>query len=81
LGDKNTLSEVEINAGVATVDIDIPESVGCEFTSKGALNIKDLDELTEVSEGLYRTANYDKASKKIKIMYEGGLSTIKISRY
>jgi hypothetical protein len=49
--------------------------------SKGAMNIKDLDELTEVSEGLYRTANYEKASKKIKIVYEGGLSTIKISRY
>ncbi len=81
LGDKSDMSNVEINAGVASIDIDIPESVGCEFVSQGALNIEDMDELTKISEGLYRTVNYEKANKKIKIVYEGGLSTVKIRRY
>jgi Domain of unknown function (DUF5668)/N-terminal domain of toast_rack, DUF2154 len=81
LGDKNPLTEVEINTGVASLEVDIPESVGCEFTSKDALTNKDLDEFTEVSSGLYRTENYDKATKKIKISYKGGISSIKINRY
>ncbi len=81
LGDKNPFTEVEIKAGVASVDVEIPESVGCEFTSKDALTTKDLDEFKEVSSGLYRTENYDKATKKIKISYKGGISSIKISRH
>ncbi len=81
LGNKQVLSEVDIEAGVASIDIDVPESVGCEFISKGALNLKDMDELVKVSDGLYRSANYDKAEKKIKIVYEGGLSTLKIRRH
>jgi Domain of unknown function (DUF5668) len=81
LGDKIAFTEVEIKSGVASIDIDIPESVGCEFVSKGALNIKKFDHFEKINDGLYRTANFDKASKKIKIKYEGGLSRLKVNRY
>jgi hypothetical protein len=36
---------IDIEAGVASIDIEIPESVGCEFKIEGALNSKDLDNL------------------------------------
>ncbi len=81
VGDKEPQTEIDIDAGVASIDIDVPESSGCELTTKGALNIKDLDGLEKISENLYRTSNFDKASKKVKISYEGGLSTLKIRRY
>jgi len=74
-------AEIDIDAGVASVKVDIPESVGCEFTVDGALNSKDLDNFQKISDGLYRTSNYDSAKKKIKITYEGGLSKIEINRY
>jgi hypothetical protein len=74
-------AEIEIDAGVASIDVDIPESVGCEFRIDGALNSKDLDNFEKISDGLYRTSNYNSAKKKIKISYEGGLSKLEINRY
>lgn len=72
---------IDIEAGVASIDIEIPESVGCEFKIEGALNSKDLDNFEKISDGLYRTSNYNSAKKKIKISYEGGLSKLEINRY
>lgn len=74
-------AEIDIEAGVASIDIEIPESVGCEFRIDGALNSKDLDNFEKISDGLYRTSNYNSAKKKIKISYEGGLSKLEINRY
>ncbi len=74
-------AEIDIDAGVASIDIEIPESVGCEFRIDGALNSKDLDNFEKISDGLYRTSNYNSAKKKIKISYEGGLSKLEINRY
>jgi Domain of unknown function (DUF5668)/N-terminal domain of toast_rack, DUF2154 len=81
LGDRVELSEIQLESGVSSVNIDVPESVGCEVIIKGGLNAKDLDNFEKISNGLYRTSNYDKASKKIKINYEGGISEVKINRY
>ncbi len=72
---------VEIEAGVASIEINIPESIGCEFTVDGAFNAKELDNFEKISDGLYRTSNYNSAAKKMKITYEGGLSKLEINRY
>ena len=61
--------------------VEVPESVGCEVRLDGALNVKNLDDLVRVSEGLYRSPNYDDASRKIMIRYDAGLSKVKIRRY
>jgi Domain of unknown function (DUF5668) len=81
LGSGVDMSEIDVKSGVSSVSIEIPESVGCELTIKGGLNAKDLDNFEKISNGLYRTSNYDKASKKIKINYEGGISEIQVNRY
>lgn len=82
LGDKiENNAVVEIDAGVASIEIEIPESIGCEFTVDGAFNSKELDNFEKISDGLYRTSNYNSAAKKIKISYEGGLSKLEINRY
>lgn len=73
-------AQVNIEAGVASVKIDIPEAIGCEMRVEGALNAKDFDNFEKISDGLYRTSNYSSAKKKIQISYEGGLSKIEINR-
>ncbi|HAK77627.1 MAG TPA: hypothetical protein DCR35_04105 [Runella sp.] len=74
-------AQIDIEAGVASIEINIPESVGCEFKIDGALNSKDLDNFEKISSGLYRTSNYNSAKKKIKISYEGGISSLEVNRY
>ncbi len=81
LGDKMPTSNVDIEAGVASVTLEIPESVGCEMRMDGALNAKNMDGLSKIGDGLYRTSNFDTATKKVIVHYEGGLTSINIKRY
>lgn len=81
LGDKLDDVQVDINSGVTSVKISVPESVGCEFRMDGAFNAKDLDGFEKVKSGVWQTPGYEKASKKIKIDADTGLSSIKIVRY
>ncbi|WP_353717810.1 hypothetical protein [Dyadobacter sp. 676] len=81
LGDKMPTANVDIEAGVASVTLEIPESVGCEMRMDGALNAKNMDGLHKVGNGFYRSSNFDSASKKVIVHYEGGLTSINIKRY
>jgi hypothetical protein len=81
LGDKYSRTAVDIEAGVASVKLEIPKTSGCEMRIDGALNSKELDGLEKISDGLYRTSGYDKAVNKITINYEGGLTSFKLKRY
>ncbi|MGN7888902.1 LiaF transmembrane domain-containing protein [Dyadobacter sp. 22481] len=81
LGDKVPTANVDIEAGVASVTLEIPESVGCEMHMDGALNAKNMEGLNKVGNGYYRTSNFDTASKKVIVHYEGGLTSINIKRY
>jgi hypothetical protein len=81
MGDKIATSNVDIEAGVASITLEVPNTVGCELHIDGALNAKNIDGLEKVSNGLYRSAGYDDAAKKIIIHFEGGLTSINIKRY
>ena len=81
LGDKMTSTDVNIEAGVASITLEIPRSAGCEMHMDGALNSKNFDDLQKTDDGLYRSPGFETASKKIIIHYEGGLTSFKIKRY
>jgi len=81
LGDRSANTDVDIESGVASVTIKVPKSAGCQVESKGALNVKKFDGLSEVGDGLFQTPDFDKATKKIIIRYEGGMSRLKVERY
>jgi len=81
LGDKISMTDVDIEAGVASITIEIPSGTGCEMHMDGALNSKSFDDLDKVDNGLYRSSNFEKAANKIVIHYEGGLTSFKIKRY
>ncbi len=81
LGDKVDNVEVDINSGVTSVKLSVPESVGCELRMDGALNSKDLDGFEKVRDGVWQTPGFENAAKKIKVDADAGLSSIKIVRY
>jgi hypothetical protein len=81
MGDKLSNADIDIEAGVASVTIEIPRSVGCEMFMDGALNAKSMDDLNKVGNGHYRSDGFDSASKKIVIHFEGGLTSVNIKRY
>ncbi len=81
LGDLQENVDVEVKSGVASVKIQVPEGVGCEIRMDGALNAKDFDDFEKIKDGVWQTKGYDKATKKIKLDVESGLSSLKVSRY
>lgn len=81
MGDKVTTSNIDIEAGVASITLELPRSVGCEMHMDGALNAKNMDDLEKVSNGLYRSSGFDSSAKKIIIHFEGGLTSVNIKRY
>lgn len=81
LGDKNPNTDVKIEAGVASVTLELPGSTACEMFMEGALNSKEFEDLEKVGDGHYRTPGFEKAKNKVTVKYEGGLTSFKIKRY
>jgi len=81
LGDLMNESTVKIESGVANIDIEVPEGVGCEIKMDGALNAKNFTGFTKIKSGLYRTEGFDSAAKKIYIDTDSGMSNFTVKRY
>jgi hypothetical protein len=81
LGDKNDTTNVRIDAGASSVEVMIPEDVGCEVKANITLSSKDFDNFTKISKKLYRTENFESTEKKIFLDIESGVSSVKIKRY
>jgi hypothetical protein len=81
LGEMLNQSNVKIESGVAAVELKVPNSVGCEIRIEGLLNSNNFSGFTKISNGLYRTTDYEQASKKITIQYTGAVSSLNIDRY
>jgi len=81
VGDKLANSEVTVKAGASSIDIEVPDSAGCEIKTKTALSSRNFDGFDKIESNLYRTDNFDSAKKKIYINLETGISSIHVSRY
>lgn len=81
LGDKQDKVDIDIESGVASVKIKVPESVGCEIKMDGALNSKDFDNFEKIKDGVWQTKGFDNATKKIYLNVDSGLSSLKVDRY
>lgn len=80
-GDKVSESEIEVNSGLAEIKLEVPEQVGCEITIKGALNGKSFPGFEQIDDKKWRSVGYEKATNKIRIKLEGGLSDLSVTRY
>jgi hypothetical protein len=80
LGDKSPETNLSIDAGASSIEIEIPESSGCEIKSDVSLSSKSFEGFEKISSDLYRTSGFDNSSKKIYIDLECGVSSIKVKR-
>ncbi|MFH1119086.1 MAG: DUF5668 domain-containing protein [Bacteroidota bacterium] len=81
LGSLSDLTEVDIDAGASSINIQIPEGVGAELRSETVLSSRNFEGFKKISQGLFRTDNFDKTAKKIMIDIDAGVSSVDISRY
>jgi hypothetical protein len=80
LGDKVDNLDVKVESGLTDIEFEVPTTAGCRIDIDGGLNDKDFDGFIQKN-GHWETPDYDKATKKITIKFEGGLQSLKVSRY
>ena len=81
LGSLSDKTRLNIEAGASDIDILVPEEVGCQVKTDDVLSSKNLYGFIKIKSGLYRTAEFDEAGKKIFIEIDCGVSSINIRRY
>ncbi|MDZ7898119.1 MAG: DUF5668 domain-containing protein [Arcicella sp.] len=80
VGDKVDNLDVKVESGLTDIEFQVPTTAGCRIDIDGGLNDKDFDGFIQKN-GHWETPDYDKATKKITIKFEGGLQSLKVSRY
>jgi hypothetical protein len=70
-----------ISGGASTISVEVPQGVGAQIRVRGGLSTVNVDEsrFPEVSDNLYRSANYETASNKVDVNLETGVTTIQVS--
>jgi hypothetical protein len=81
LPEPQNVTNMNVETGVAEVDIQIPSSAGCRIKVDTGLSSRDFSGFTKQSDGSYTTSNYNTSAKKIIINLKGGLSDFNVSRY
>lgn len=82
LGDRAAQSDVKISSGMASVKIRVPKTAGVKITTDGGMNSTEIDDdFEKVGNNTYLSPNYNASTKKITIRYDGGLSSLNVSRY
>ena len=66
---------------MASVTLKIPKEIGCKVEKEGALNVNDLDGFNKIGGGVLVSPNYEQATKKINIRFQGGVSKFSVERY
>ncbi|WP_052353953.1 LiaI-LiaF-like domain-containing protein [Flectobacillus major] len=80
LGDLSDNIDVDVESGLTSIEFDIPNNSGCRIKVKGGLNSKNFQGFSKNGD-YWETPDYEKASKKIQINFEGGLQDLKVKRY
>lgn len=74
-------SNVNIEAGAASITLLIPKDAGCEITNNTFLASKNFEGFNKISAHLYQTPGYANAQNKIHINMEAGMASIVVKRY
>ncbi len=81
LGDRSDEARLHLRTGASSVDIEIPQSVGCELNIVAPLSGKKFHGFKKVGKRVYQTEGFEEASKKIYIDIDAGVSSIRVERY
>lgn len=74
-------STVHVSGGAATLTLQVPEGVAASIRHRGGLTTLNVNttRFPQVSEGMYRSPDYDSAARRLDISLETGLTTIQVS--
>ncbi len=81
IGDKYPETIIDIDAGASSIDIEIPDSSGCEIYTDVTLSSKNFSGFKKIKKDLYRTENFERAKNKIFIRIDAGVSSFDVRRY
>jgi hypothetical protein len=74
-------TNAHISGGASTITLEIPQGVAAQIQQRGGLSTFNIDRtrFPQVSEGQYRSADYDTAANKLNINIETGVTTIQVN--
>ena len=81
IGAKYPLTNLSVEAGVASIKIFVPEDSGCRITIDSPLSSKDFAGFIKLDDDTYETNNYKQSTNKVNIRFEGGVSKFEVIRY
>lgn len=73
-------SLVDVESGAATIDITVPDGVGCRIRIEQGMSTINIDNsrFPHLDGGIYQSSDYDSAANKVEISLEGGANTVTI---
>jgi len=81
LGEKCDSTQVNVEMGAASLNMEIPQNSGCRLEGDMVLMPRSLEGFIKKDSGFYETPNFEKAGKKIFVRIDGGVSSLKVSKY
>lgn len=81
LGDKSTETHLSIEAGAASISIQVPITSGAEIKTETALTSRDFKGFDKISNGLYRTPGFESATHQIYIEFDAAVSSLSVRQY
>ncbi|MCX6232069.1 MAG: DUF5668 domain-containing protein [Bacteroidetes bacterium] len=81
IGDRLSVVNISIDAGVSSIKVMIPQNSACELKGDYVLSDKNIEGFQKSSDEKYRTANFNTSPNKIYITLDAAISSIDIVRY
>jgi len=82
IGDKLPLTNVSVEAGAASIKIEVPKESGCRIKMGDvAMSSNKFSDFIKKSDGFYETSNYNLSKNKINLNFEGAVSSFEVVRY
>lgn len=74
------VTNVNIEAGVSDITINVPKDAACQVTTSTGLSSNNIDGFSKVGDNHYETSNFNSAANKLYIHFSGGISDFKVNR-
>jgi len=81
LGAPLSMTDVDIETGVSSVDISIPQNAACSIETDSGLSDNHFEGFNKTNDNNYETPGYAAAKNKMHIHISGGLSGFNVKRY
>jgi hypothetical protein len=74
------LTNLEIHAGAASIEIEVPEQVAARIKIQSGLSGQSIDQnrFQAMSNGLYESPGYEMSDNKVVILIDGGIASFKV---